>query len=475
MKGTKNKKRYLIGSFSITSATILVVAILAPSLFIDIKSEEILPVKTDWDIIVPDHYDTIYEAIENAETGFKIFVRSGRYYSNYISNSLKIDKMGITLQGQDKNNTEICGRGSSSVINIKADNVVIKGFTLTNNPVNRSLISVYYTNCTIENNILRVKNYVDGIEYAIKISSNENKIIENKIYDADKALLIEGSDNNIISNNFFENNNYGIIFGDAYRVNSSESPMNKIYEKGSNKNTIINNTFSKNNNAISLDSSNNNEIVNNTILKNSNYGIKIAWSTNNVIKNNKLFGCGLEIIGNDLNYYIHEITNNRVNDKPIYYYLQEDRITIPSDAGQIILVDCSYITIEETKISNTSTAVVIAFSNHITIRNCEFSENYRGIYLYYSNKCNIRRNNFIKNSIDARFISLGFLNSRSNKWNNNYWDSWLGTKSLLFRFTNKRIPGRFHLQRRFRIMDKFQLGIRTRNIDRFPKINPYNI
>jgi hypothetical protein len=57
----------------------------------------------------------------------------------------------------------------------------------------------------------------------------------------------------------------------------------------------------------------------------------------------------------------------------------------------------------------------------------------------------------------------------------NYWDSWLGTKSLLFSLTNKRIPGRIHLRRFVRMIDGFQFGLLTRNKDRWPAKGPYSI
>ena len=44
-----------------------------------------------------------------------------------------------------------------------------------------------------------------------------------------------------------------------------------------------------------------------------------------------------------------------------------------------------------------------------------------GIYLYNSLKNTIEKNNFIRNKKNAVFEF-----SLRNKWNNNYWDDWIG-------------------------------------------------
>ena len=190
---------------------------------------------------------------------------------------------------------------------------------------------------------------------------------------------------------------------------------------------------------------------------------------------NKFIKDDLYLFGSEIDHFIHDIQDNTVNDKPIYYLYDYYDYVIPSDAGQIIIVDCSYITIEDVVISETHIAVLIAFSDHIYIENCEFSYNIRGVYLYFSTKCSIEKNNFIENRRNAYFISLGFRNSRSNTWSRNYWENVIDLRIRLFRSLREKIPGRFILQRPMRIFKGPQLGIRTRNIDRFPARYPYEL
>ena len=159
----------------------------------------------------------------------------------------------------------------------------------------------------------------------------------------------------------------------------------------------------------------------------------------------------------------------------MYYFYKETNTAVPQDAGQIILVDCYNVRIQRTKISHTTTAILIVFSTGIKVSYNEIKSNNRGIYLFYTVSCSITKNNFIENSIDASFISLGIINSIRNLWRGNYWDSWLGTRSLLLSLTNKWIIGRIHQRRFVGIMGDLQIGLLTRNVDRRPARRPYSI
>jgi len=89
------KKPMLIGSVSVASVVLVVMGSMAPSLIMSLfpdEAEKIFELRI-WDIVVPDDYNTISEAVENAKSGDQIFVRSGSYSSgsgNMFSSSLLI-------------------------------------------------------------------------------------------------------------------------------------------------------------------------------------------------------------------------------------------------------------------------------------------------------------------------------------------------------------------------------------------------
>src|SRR3990170_7493523 len=82
-------------------------------------------------IIVPDDYPTIQKAIDNANHGDTVFINRGTY-----SNQALIVNKPISLIGEGAETTILKGQNlvfpqMSITIQIKADNVTISGFTLT--------------------------------------------------------------------------------------------------------------------------------------------------------------------------------------------------------------------------------------------------------------------------------------------------------------------------------------------------------
>ena len=78
-------------------------------------------------IVVPNDYPTIQSAIDAAQGGAVIYVKSGIYHEN-----LKVNK-SISLIGENRDSTVIDGNSSEGYrapCRIKSDNVTVSGFTL---------------------------------------------------------------------------------------------------------------------------------------------------------------------------------------------------------------------------------------------------------------------------------------------------------------------------------------------------------
>lgn len=244
-----------------------------------------------------------------------------------------------------------------------------------------------------------------------------------------------------IFNNIIRNNYYG------------------VYLYYSEDNVITENKINRNVYGIYLDGSKNNTISRNIISDNDRCGIFIgvSYSRNNKVAGNTMVGNGISLGGDWLEYFIHEIdSSNTVNGKPVYYWLNKDGGKIPEDAGQVILVNCKNIIVENQKISNVPDGIMVVFSSNITISNNDISDvrngiflynvhsckvlknsirnsNYNGIYLLFSSNCVISRNNVISNGeygisafdadnnriylnnfIDNKKGSIRFLESQNN-------------------------------------------------------------
>jgi parallel beta-helix repeat protein len=88
-------------------------------------------------------------------------------------------------------------------------------------------------------------------------------------------------------------------------------------------------------------------------------------------------GSGIYIAGDrSENWTTHTIdTTNLVNNRPIYYYHDMDSITVPSDAGQVILAVCEDFTLRDLELHNTSGAIQFYKTYNSTIEGCAMNGN----------------------------------------------------------------------------------------------------
>jgi parallel beta-helix repeat protein len=354
--------------------------------------------------------------IDNASDGDTIYIQSGTYYENNI-----IINKSITLIGEDKNTTIIDGFGST-IISIVSDGVDISRFTIRNG-YSWMLpgIGISSSFCTISDNII-TSNYF-GI--SLYDYSHRNNIINNIFtHNDDGAHLYDYSDQNNIINNIFMNNSLGIHLNGYNNTISDNIVTNNsdgIYLWDSNSNTISGNTI--NNNVISLRHSDYNIIINNTITNEDNkeYGIYLQSSScNNIILNNSFFNTCLGMSYDNTCNNI--VANNTVNGKPLVYVYDESNLIIDVDAGQIILVNCDTITVQNQEIFNIAIGILILECNNCIISSNTIAGNYNGIWLYGWD--NTLSDNFITNNNEG--IMLYDHSDSNNIINNNISNNYRG-------------------------------------------------
>ncbi|MDH7506475.1 MAG: right-handed parallel beta-helix repeat-containing protein [Candidatus Thermoplasmatota archaeon] len=161
----------------------------------------------------PGNYSTITEALFYANNGDTIFVYddSSPYYEQ-----VNINKE-VFLIGENTKTTIVDASNSTEVIFVKANNVTIKGFTITNGTVGIQITGDYVI---IKNNII-CNNY----NYGISISGfgDSNIISENTISDNGHEepnvttgyggiYLALTATNKIKNNNFINNSNTNAFF-----------------------------------------------------------------------------------------------------------------------------------------------------------------------------------------------------------------------------------------------------------------------
>jgi parallel beta-helix repeat protein len=221
--------------------------------------------------------------------------------------------------------------------------------TIINGNRDGNVISISYPKCSIEK--LNIRNA--GSNSGIKIYSNNNKI----------------------SGNVFYNNYYGIWIDQKTQ------------------NSVINNDFIENDNAIRLRSASDSIISDNTILLNKLEGIYLETCLRITIRNNSFDNGGIYITGPLTSWNSHIIEENYVNEKTIYYYVNEDGITVPTDAAQLIFVDCKNIDIENIDFENIVIGIQLTHCSRINIRDNNFESIERNsVITYYCDNITIENN-----------------------------------------------------------------------------------
>ena len=173
--------------------------------------------------------------------------------------------------------------------------------------------------------------------------------------------------------------------------------------------TIQNLTIQDFDEGIYLQDSSDLYIYNNTIADNE-WGIILDSSSNSILSGNTFTKCGLYVWDS----YNNTVENNTVNGKPLVYLEGVSEYIVSEDAGQVILVNCDNIRVENQYISNTTVGVELWNTNNSVISNNNFYNNYYGIALE-SSSYNIVSANTIPNNE----VAIGLTYSSNNTISNN--------------------------------------------------------
>jgi parallel beta-helix repeat protein len=185
-------------------------------------------------------------------------------------------------------------------------------------------------------------------------------------------------------------------------------------------NNILYNYYS----GIFLSGSNNNIVSNNNISGNDMFGMVIDDSTGNSIHNNSMENNGINIFGDNLEHWnTHHIDiSNTVNGKPVQYWKNQTGGVVPLGAGQVILANCTNVTIENQELSSGSVGIELGFSSYNTVIHNNISYQTNGIYLFRAFINNINNNDLpMNNNIgialrDSNDNNITYNNASNNKY-----------------------------------------------------------
>ena len=243
----------------------------------------------------------------------------------------------------------------------------------------------------------------------------------------------------IVSNNITANNNLGIYL--YLSSNNNTISENNIMENTicgigftrSSYNIVSQNNITRNGQGISLNSfSKNNNITANNITYNE-IGIRFFEASGNMLRSNYMSGNQYNLYlyawGGHLEYFINDVdSSNLVDGKPIYYWVNKHDSIVPFDAGYVVLVNSTNITVKNLTLTHNGQGVLLIYTKNSTVINNTIAHNAEGILLSWSSKNTIIVNNITTNNQSG--ISL-YLSHNNNIAENNVRDNDYGIYLLL--------------------------------------------
>jgi parallel beta-helix repeat protein len=148
-------------------------------------------------------------------------------------------------------------------------------------------------------------------------------------------------------------------------------------------------------------------IVNCTIAK-SVYAVWFSLTLNNTFRGNEFTDNSYDFgfFGEIPKYFVQDMdASNKVNGRPVYWLVKQNDFTVPSDAGVVIAVNSTNITVKDVAFSRNGRSVFFANTNGSVVENITVANSLFGIWLEYSFNDTIR-DNMVFNSSLGYGISL---------------------------------------------------------------------
>ena len=275
-------------------------------------------------------YASIQKAINANETkdGHTIFVEEGTYEHVVVNKT-------VSLLGECRSTTIIDGNGTDIVVDVRANDTVISGFTIQNSGSYEPASGIRLYRCfnsSVSNN-----------------NANNNH----------KAIYL------FVCVNCFVNGNTASNSGVGIRLDRSSNCY------------IFDNNANINGHGIFIDSSSN-----------------ITLRKNNMTGNSYNFG----VQGSFLQEHIHDIdVSNTVNGKPIIYWINQTDKPVPANAGYVGIVNSTSIVVENLTLTRNVDGVLFAHTTNSSIQEVATNNNFHGILLDDSRNCFVHDNNVTDN------------------------------------------------------------------------------
>ena len=388
-----------------------------------------------------------------------------------------LDGAGYTLQGtQVSNSTGIMLTGTN---NVTIRNVQITSFgcgvmlnssdydTLTGNTITENSgpgveLDSSSNNNIAGNNITANSGSVEPFDdfvtsttgYGVWLnSSNDNSVTGNTITEnnAPGVELDSSSNDSIAGNNITANIGYIGFVGELPNL-ASAAGYGILLDSSSNNSIRGNDVANNNAGGMLFSSSSNNSVSGNNIANNE---FELDSSSDNSLCGNSFVNCGLSVSDS----YVNVVTGNLVNGNPLVYLEAVSDYAVFGDAGEVILVNCSNITVENLNLSNTTVGVELSGTSNAKILENNIANNGYGILLQSSNDNILNGNSIVSN---GNGVCLDFSTNNSVNGNTITENSGFGIE--LDSSSNNSIAGNNMIANGVQLSYSYNNGISGNNI-----------
>jgi parallel beta-helix repeat protein len=350
-------------------------------------------------LVVPDDYTTIQQAVNHAQPGDWVFVRSGTYIENVRVST------PIVLVGESRDNTTIDAAGGPYAASILTAGVRIAEFTFRGGDVGISVAPAPVADNIIEDCIVRDNTYGIFIQQSgfptgtgnlirnCRLENNDqagvhllesyhNRIENCTFFNSIRAIYVENSSNNIITGTVLTStfNHYaGILI-------ETTAPAPRATH-----NQIVNCTVSGHYYGIHIKNANDNIVEGCTLFDNAWNGINLyGGSTRNTIRDCYVYGdsdTGIDISGQAYGNRVERCTVTGMQTDGLYLFNTWDNVIT-----DLYVHDVPQFGILLGELGQPTGT----YSN--TISNCRIENTFRGINAWYNVDHNVVENCVISNS-----------------------------------------------------------------------------
>ncbi len=98
--------------------------------------------------------------------------------------------------------------------------------------------------------------------------------------------------------------------------------------------------------------------------------------------------------------------SNKVNGKSVYYWIDHHNAQVPSDAGCVLLYNCTNISVNHCSLSNNLEGILVVTSNNTTISENTIASNAYGIYISLRSDNNSLTDNELVDNVYGVYLGL---------------------------------------------------------------------